>query len=368
MNKKLLSIIIPLAIITLFLAKNKVSNSDNSPQIIPKKVYAVHPKSISINTVRTYPGTTLADNQSTLSFKVKGLVNNIPHKAPKAVNKGEVLAQLDKTDLILKRNELLSSIDGAEAKVNNALNHLERVKKLWQKGHTPDQQYDDSLTAFKLANSQLNTLINSLKTIDQQIEYTQLMAPFDGVISLSHVRSGENIREGQPILDIYPENSLEVRVFVPETIIGALNIGDIALVSFPALGNKAYKFEIIELSRASSNRLGFPIILSLPSPPSQLHPGLSAQVTFTIANQNSYLSVPSQAVLNDFENSFVYVVKDTTSGYIAQKSFVEAHMFYEDCILVTKGLTEMALVITEGQHQIEDQQPINILDYKGHVK
>lgn len=339
--------------------QNLKNNINSKPERINVKVVKAKPVKLSIK--RTYPGTTQADDQSTLSFRIKGQVENIYVKPPETIEKEQVLARINSTDLIIKKGEIEALLIGAKAQSINTANHYERIFQLWEKGHTTDQQLDDSKTAKLLALSKLESLEQNLKMITQQISYTDLKAPFQGNVSTLHVREGENIREGQPILDIYPSNTLDLYVSVPENIIGHLSLGDEAQVKIPALGNDIYTFTITKLSRAKTNRLGFPVLLTLKNPPANLHPGLSAQVTFTINKQNLFLSLPTQALLNDFDKTYIYTANTTSQNPIAELKLVEVSGLHQDSILVSSGLSDEDLVVIEGQHLIQNLQEIAII-------
>lgn len=360
MNKKYLLIALPFFIILAIAAQQNL-NSNIKAKPDRANVKVAQAKQVKLSMKRTYPGTTRADDQSSLSFRIKGQVENIYVKPPETIEEGQVLARIDATDLVIKKGEIEAALIGAKAQSINTANLYERIFQLWEKGHATDQQLDDSEATKLLALSKLESLEQNLKMINQQISYTELKAPYRGSVSTLHVREGENIRDGQPILDIYPSDTLDLSVSVPENIIGFLSLGDKAKVKIPALGDDIYTFTITELSRAKTSRLGFPILLTLKNPPANLHPGLSAQVTFTINKQNSYLSLPTQALLNDFDRTYIYTINKRSQKPIAELKLVEVSGLYQDSILVSSGLSEEDLVVIEGQHLIQNHQEVAIL-------
>ncbi len=175
-------------------------------------------KSKFYQVTRQYVGKVKAKQHSSLGFEVSGKVVSVLVDVGDRVNKGEQLAVLDIERLTIKHQELTANLQQIRAqKLLNAAN-LKRQKSLISQGYTSEQRIDELIAEKSILAANAQTVNASILSIDYQITHSELVAPFDGIISLRHISQGDVIEVGQPVVNIFTEKDHEIHLGVPAAI------------------------------------------------------------------------------------------------------------------------------------------------------
>ncbi|HEY9035622.1 MAG TPA: efflux RND transporter periplasmic adaptor subunit [Pseudomonadales bacterium] len=160
------------------------------------------------NWMRRFPGTIYASNKSELAFRVSGEIIELPATAGSNVKKGDLLARLDPTEYQLQLDDRKASFDLSKAQ-------YERAKKLVG-GAISQADYDKVFSQYKTAEAVLSQA-------EQNLEYTQLRAPSDAIISRVMVDNRQNVQAKQAILNIQAVETADVVFQLPESIVARIN-------------------------------------------------------------------------------------------------------------------------------------------------
>ncbi|RMF19447.1 MAG: efflux RND transporter periplasmic adaptor subunit [Gammaproteobacteria bacterium] len=155
--------------------------------------------------IRTYPGILESSEQVDLAFRVGGQIIRLPARAGKQVFKGELLAALDDTDY---RN----AVEDRRARFELAKTRFEQISQLLQKKLTSQIQFDQ-------ARSELRSAEAALRQAEDNLKYTRLTAPFDGIVARVDVENFQTIQPHVPIMRLQDGSRLDVRFHVPESTI-----------------------------------------------------------------------------------------------------------------------------------------------------
>ncbi|MBK5967349.1 efflux transporter periplasmic adaptor subunit, partial [Thiorhodovibrio winogradskyi] len=176
---------------------------EGSPPVRPVKTLVV--ESPDLGGERNFPGRVDAEAKAELAFRVPGTVAELMVKEGDRVEKGQVLITLDATDYEIQ-------LRNAQASFERAQNDFNRAKELVDDGFISRTDFDAKEAEYKNAQA-------ALERAQQDVEYTQLKASFDGTISQRYVERFEEVQAKQPVLAMQDNNSLQVKVDVPENII-----------------------------------------------------------------------------------------------------------------------------------------------------
>lgn len=179
-----------------------------TPEPLVRPVKTVIVESGSQGWMRRFPGTINASDKSELAFRVSGEIIELPAKAGNNTKAGELLARLDPTEYRLQRDDRKASFDLAKAQ-------HERAKKLVG-GAISQADYDKVLSQYKTAEA-------ALRLAEQNLEYTELRAPMDAIISRVLVDNRQNVQAKQAILNIQAIDTADVVFQLPESIIARIN-------------------------------------------------------------------------------------------------------------------------------------------------
>ncbi|GIU09769.1 MULTISPECIES: efflux RND transporter periplasmic adaptor subunit [unclassified Shewanella] len=172
-----------------------------------------------------FSGSIRAGNTTGAGFELAGKINALTVDSGDSVKQGQLLAKLDTRLLLAEKNELTASISQNQADLDLAQTTLNRSLGLQQQGYVSEQQLDEQrgqLNSLKAASNRLNAalLANQLK-----IEKSDLLAPFDGVISKRTHNLGEVVSLGSPVYTLIEDNNIQAYIGVPVDIANHLTTG-----------------------------------------------------------------------------------------------------------------------------------------------
>lgn len=308
---------------------------------------------------RSFPAQVQASDQTDMAFRVAGEVFGLPVKSGQIVEKGQLLAVLDPTDYQVQT-------DANKARFNLAKSQFKRVESMLEKGVASDAQFDQAKAEMDIARAAFNAAENNLA-------YTRIYAPFNGVVSNVFTEKHQTVGPMQPVMRLQSEAQLEVTVQLPENIIAQVRQDEQAVgyrpqVVFSALPEKVFYASYKEHSSEADPRTGsYSLVLSLSRPQGlNILPGMTANVKvdlnkILLQQKASYL-VPSSAVFSDDKDALssdyknIWVINE--SEMRAVKRQVKVGQLKNTGIEITEGLLGGELIITAGVHQISNGQPV----------
>jgi len=322
-------------------------------------------KSITQN-VRSFSGVTQSATEAKLSFKVGGLIENVPVDMGDTVKRGVVIARLDDTDYRINYNKAEASLKNAEAQLAAAKSAFLRVENLYVNNNVSLSEYEKAKTQFESAETMVKTARSQLDAAQNQLDYTVLRAPFNGVVSSVMAKENEMTGAGHPVVIFASMNNLEVKTAVPENIIGQISRGQEATVRFSAFPEKTFRGIITEVSPGIPNASAYPVIVRLVETSSRLFPGMTGTVELPLNGDSlsqNRIVVATDAVGHDQTGDFVYVaVKSKESDlYVAEKRKVTLGELRAGGYEIAGGLNREERVITAGLSFLYDGRKVKLL-------
>ncbi len=325
------------------------------PPIRPVK-YQVAQKSGGMRTV-TFSGESSAGVESRLSFKVAGTIDEIAVKVGDTVKKGQLIAQLEKTDYALQVQQARASAASASAQANNAKSTYERIERMYESESASRSDLDAARAAFKSAQANVSAASQQVKLARQQESYTRLAAPVAGNIAQVPAERNENISPGQPVVTLTSGDKPKVTVAVADKYIREVQTGAAVKVRFPDLQGQSFDAVVSEVSPTSSGT-GASVTVVLSNPSKDVRPGMSADVelTFGSAQDQARIVVPPAAVGQDRDGEMVYVVERTEPGQgtVKRVSVTINPEPTAEGIEIVEGVNEGDIVVTAGRTRITD--------------
>ncbi|MCE2595789.1 efflux RND transporter periplasmic adaptor subunit [Motilimonas cestriensis] len=298
---------------------------------------------------RTLPGEVTAANRAVMSFQVNGAIAEILVRPGQEVKTGDVLAKLDNA-LYEQQSEI------AKAEYNLAKVLYQRAEELVKRGVISRNDFDKNKQDFTVAQAALDLASNNLA-------YTELIAPYDSIVSARYKEAFEYVQAKEPVLAIQTESQIDVSFQLPEQYIGIYqnspNQGDVEKISYGQVNVKFdsreqwYPAHITELSTLADNTTGsYTVVLRLPTPDKlNVFPGMSALVSISLPTQaeSKLPKLPASAVIN--ENGQTYVFRLLENEQKVEKVAVNL----AEGRLVS-GLTDGDLLVTAGANELTDGQ------------
>jgi RND family efflux transporter MFP subunit len=296
--------------------------------------------------IRTFPAIIDAGRKAELSFRVSGVLKQLPVKKGDRVTAGQLIAALDPTDPQIVYNDRKANFDKAER-------NFTRAKELIKKGNISKMDFDKLEADYKSATA-------ALKAAQQDLNYTRLTAPFSGVIALRYIENFEEVQAKQPILVLQDISELEVKFDVPESLLRGINSeseeqtrDEVSVTaSFADIPGSKIPLTFREINtQADAKTQTFQVTYTMPEMASaKILPGMTAKVTVDISrfdNGTAIVTVPASAIVGDYKLDPQAWVIDSESMTVAPRPVKVGRLLGEN-IEVFEGLQEGDRIVTAG--------------------
>ena len=269
------SVLLPLGLLPLVLALAGCKPENAAVEIRLVRTVVVDPKPI-LDT-RQAVGEVKPRYESDLSFRVDGKLESRRVDVGAVVKQGDILATLDVTDYRNKLRSAEADVGSAQAAVVEAQSTEARLGKLVKQGWTPQANYDTALHNMQAAEAKLAAAKASLALALDQLNYTELKADFDGVITAVGAEAGQNVSAGQMVVKLARTTDKDGVFNVAETaLLDHRNEGAEVIVwplSNPQLTIEGVLREISPI--ADSTTRTYTVKVTLKNPPPSVRFGMS---------------------------------------------------------------------------------------------
>ncbi len=280
-----------------------------------------------------------------LGFMVAGKINYIAAAEGQLVSKGQLLSSLDPASYNIAH-------EMAEIQVNQVQDEYNRLKIM--KDRNSLSESDFSKVSFGLQQAKTQQ-----KLQDKNLADTKLYSPISGVLLKKLAETGEITGIGTPLFVVSDIRTVKVNAFIPESELHHIKLGQQATVLISSL-NDTFTGRVTEVgSAADVTSRAFTIKIELPNPKLLIRPGMIAEVKVSSDQSREVLTLPADAVLRDSDNqSYVYVVDSRQNKAFKRK--ISVGQLINNQIEIMSGLSESEVVVTGGQHKLDDATPVTI--------
>lgn len=336
----------------------------------PRLVNAMRVADTSGLTQRAFPGRARAGQEVNLSFRVAGPLITFPVSVGDEVKAGDVVARIDPQDYQTKLRTLEGQLGREQAGRTRAQADLTRLQNIYKEdpGATSEAAIDRAKQARDSAGAGVRSLQASVENARDQLSYTELKAPFDGVVVETYVENFETVVAKQPILRLLDPTSIEFVINVPESLIGLSPYVEKVTVDFDALPDVEIPAKVKEIGKeASQATRTYPVTLVMDQPEdAEILPGMAGQASIVSRPPEDSklvgIQIPATAVFSgDAPNkSFVWIVDEPTKTLSRRE--VQIGKLSRFGLLITAGLNAGEWIVTKGVHSLTEGQQVRILD------
>ncbi len=304
---------------------------------------------------RWWPGRAKATQEVDLGFEVSGQLEERLVVVGDEVKAGDVLARLDPRDF----ENLLTR---AKAERERAKAFFDRVSEAARTGAVSRQDVDDARARFDQAEAQV-------RIRQKAVDDARIVAPFDGLVSVTFVDNFQNVREKQPVIRLLDVSRLEMIINIPENLINYADYVSEIRVRFDAFEGVEIPARIKEIGReASQATRTFPITLIFEPGVAgvDVQPGMAGQATGKVTAPDQLTEggvvVPTAAIFTpegeESQDSFVWIV-DPEASTVSRRQ-VEPVRITPQGGSVVQGVEPGERVVTIGVHRLREGQQVLI--------
>ena len=231
----------------------------------------------------------------------------------------------------------------------------ERDRILADKGYTPRSVYDESLKSLRSAEAAVQAAEAQLRIAQNQLGYTQLLAPNDGVVTATGADPGQVVEAGQMVVEISRDAEREAVFAVAGADVARATPGMPVKVWLQAQPDVAVTGSVREISPVADSTTGtYEVRVALPSAPPEMRLG-AIVVGRAEAEGQEVTTLPATALLQSGDGAQVWVVSEDNQVH---RRAVELLEFDMDSVVVGAGLAPGEMVVTAGVNSLADGQDV----------
>ena len=251
----------------------------------------------------TATGTIEPVTSVTVGTQVSGIVSRLYVDYNSVVKKGQVIAELDRTNLISELNAQKASLSTAQSQLNYQEANHNRYKTLYEKGLVSADEYENARLTWQQAKNQVATARESVQRAQTNLGYATITSPIDGVVLNKAVEEGQTVAASfnTPELFTIAKDLTDMRVIadIDEADIGGVKEGQrvsFTVDAFPDDQFQGHVTQVRQQATTESNVVTYEVVISAPNNDLKLKPGLTANVTIFTLEKNDVLTVPAKAL------------------------------------------------------------------------
>ena len=345
--------LLPALLALLLVTGNAYAESKNEPPPRPVKLMTLEASTAGLQ--RQFPARVAATTRSNLSFRMPGELLELNVSPGQRVTQGTLIARID------DRN-VRSELDSARSRLELARATHERMRYTLERGAISQARFDES-------EAELRTAQATFEQAEEQLENTQLRAPYDGVIAQVPVDNRQIVQVQETVAVIQQPGQLDVVFYLPQQIVQQIPRSnnesplekDIRFEVRFGNSEKTYRAELASYTtQASAQSLAYEVTLQLPQPGDiTLLDGMSATVQLDLgqllpASESSVWHFPTEAISYRGDNPEQAVVWRFQAPDRLEVVPIEVGRLTSQGLEVRGALTAGDRIVAAGAHRIRD--------------
>ena len=251
----------------------------------------------------TATGTIEAVTSVTVGTQVSGIVNKLYVDYNSVVKKGQVIAELDKTNLISELNTAKANLASTESNLSYQSANMKRYQTLYKKGLVSADEYENALLAYRQAKEQVASSRENVQKAQTNLGYATITSPIEGTVISKSVEEGQTVAASFNTPELFTIakdlKNMQVIANVDEADIGGVAVGNRVNFTVDAYPDDTFEGVVKQVrleATTTNNVVTYEVVISAPNADLKLKPGLTANVTIFTKEQANILSVANKAL------------------------------------------------------------------------
>lgn len=302
-----------------------------------------------------------AVQNANLSTRMMGFVDNIHVKVGDKVLKGQLLLSINSNDISAQKAQVDASITEATAALKNAEKDFNRFSALFKENSASQKEMDDITANYEMGKARLEAANQMKNQVNAQLLYSNIRAPFSGVITGEFVNEGDMANPGMPLISLETPGEFQVVSMVPESEITLIKTKTNVNVVIKST-NQLVQGVVTEVSSSAKNTGGqYLVKVLLNKTNANLLSGMFTSVQFPIENdsntKSSIVLVPKSSLINQGQLTGVYTIG---SENVAILRWLRIGKTFGNQVEVLSGLSVNEQYIVSAEGKLFNGAKINI--------
>ena len=251
----------------------------------------------------TATGTIEPVTSVTVGTQVSGKVAHLYVDYNSVVKKGQVIAELDKTNLMSELASAKANLSSAQSNLSYQQSHFNRYQILFNKGLISANDYEQTRLSYEQAQQQVRTARESVNKAATNLGYATITSPIDGVVLSKSVEEGQTVAASFNTPELFTIaqdlTNMQVIADIDEADIGEVKEGQRVTFTVDAYPDDVFSGVVKQVRQEAtteSNVVTYQVVISAPNANLKLKPGLTANVTIFTQEVKNVLAVPAKAL------------------------------------------------------------------------
>lgn len=251
----------------------------------------------------TATGTIEPVTSVTVGTQVSGIVSKLYVDYNSVVRKGQVIAELDKTNLTSELNAAKAQLASVQSALNYQQANYNRYATLYKKGLVSGNDYEQARLSYQQARQQVASAKESVQRAQTNLGYATITSPIDGVVLSKSVEEGQTVAASFSTPELFTIardlTNMQVVADVDEADIGNVAKGERVSFTVDAYPDDVFSGTVTQVRQeatTTNNVVTYEVVINAPNADLKLKPGLTANVTVYTQENNDVLSIPSKAL------------------------------------------------------------------------
>lgn len=299
--KKISKIWIGIGIIAVLAIATWMFSGGKKEQTVTFDTAKVEPANIKNSVTAT--GSVEPVTSVTVGTQVSGIISRLYVDYNTVVKKGQIIAELDKTNLISELNTAKANLSSAQSSLNYESANYNRYATLFKKGLVSADEYESAKLNFEKAKDQVAQSREMVQKAQTNLSYAIITSPIDGVVISKSVEEGQTVAASYATPELFTIakdlKDMQVVANVDEADIGDVKEGKRVSFTVDAYPNDTFEGVVKQVRQeatTTNNVVTYEVVISAPNSELKLKPGLTANVTIYTAERQNVLCVSTKAL------------------------------------------------------------------------
>ncbi len=338
----------------------------------------------SLDPTLTIEGVLVPSQTAVVSSRISGQIDSVAVSAGSPVKAGQPLVTLDKRAIAAQLNQAGAGLQTAQAgqemskgqvelakiALDAAQKNYERVKVLNESGAASQSQMDEASDKLSTARTQytnangpgksqaaasVSTAGATINNLQIQLDYTNLISPVDGIVTVQNAVIGETVSPGTALVTVADISVLKLKGMVSQDMLPVLKQGQTVKVTVGIYPEAPIEGTLTGIgpTAVGTGEL-FPIEITVPND-GRLMAGLTASASVATQGRTGIV-IPDTAIVKESGKHFAYVIKDG----VAAKTEIIPGLSHNRETEVLKGLREGDSIAVSGAGSLKDGMKVSV--------
>ncbi|MFA0727189.1 efflux RND transporter periplasmic adaptor subunit, partial [Vibrio sp. 10N.222.48.A4] len=269
-----------------------------APQKQARPIQVIQLEPLSHTAEKSFTGKIQSSETAGVAFRVPGTIQNMMVSVGDSVKKGQPLAQLDPHDYQVALEELQARALEAKSAHKLATSELVRVKQAIADNAIADVNLDRAISGYERSEAAVKVVEQNIRRAKDSIRYTQLLAPFDGVVAASNFDQYEQVMPGISVFTIHNPDKLEVKIQVPENLIHEFKPNQTSVIDWYGSETKLVGYAAEISTSPHPIKQTYAVTYHVDSTDKSVLPGKAVTLTTQLGEASSNFCLPYSALVN----------------------------------------------------------------------